>query len=162
MPISPHHYSAQHRSILKSLSPPFSNPFRQFSLHLSCPHFLFLALPPSLFFSKWCHQSLLRLLPKLITQSAAGCSWMHLYGLTVRARGQAGGYICHDTNALTQRSVLTTVAWTDSWEVWTYMQTCTPPQEIKSADRQPCACISKRTKKVCLDRCPGIPKWWRV
>lgn len=34
---------------------------------------------------------------------------MHLYGLTVRARGQAGGYICRDTNALTRRSVLNTV-----------------------------------------------------
>ena len=72
------------------------------------PHF-FLS---SLFPSEWRHQSLLRPLARLITQSAAGCSWMHLYGLAVRARGQAGGYICHDSNALTQRSVLNTVAWT--------------------------------------------------
>lgn len=45
---------------------------------------------------------------------------MHLYGLTGRARGQAGRYICHDSNSLTQRPVLNTVAWT---VVWTYICT---------------------------------------
>lgn len=93
-----------------------------FSFLLPLPPFLPLP-PPSLFPAKWCHQSLLRPLPSLITQSASGCSWMHLYGLTARARGQARGYICHDSNALTQRSTL---------DIHT--------QEIKSADKQWCVC----------------------
>lgn len=149
--ISPHYYSPQHHSILTSGSLHF------LSLPLSLP------LPPlSFFFSKWYHQSLLRPLPRLITQSAAGCSWMHLYGLAARARGQAGGYICHDSNALTQRSVLNAVAWTGPRGAWTRIQTCAHTQEIKSADRRACACINKCTMKLCLDRCPETPECWRI
>lgn len=80
---------------------------------------------------------------------------MHLYGLAVRARGQAGGYICHDSNALTQRSVLNTVAWTAPTPipegVWTHMQnihTHTYIQEIGFfLERQACVCINKCTMK---------------
>lgn len=35
-------------------------------------------------------------------------------------------------------------------------------QEIKSADRRAWACINKCTMKFCLDRCPEIPKCWRI
>lgn len=62
--------------------------------------------PPFQFPTKWCHQSLLRPLPRFIMQSASGCSYMPLYGLTVSARGQAGEFIHHDSNALSQCSTL--------------------------------------------------------
>lgn len=77
-------------------------------------HFFFTSIFPTLtsstpsfqFPTKWCHQSLLSPLPRFIMQSASGCSWMPLYGLTVSARGQAGEFIHHDSNALSQCSTL--------------------------------------------------------
>ncbi|KAI9542817.1 hypothetical protein NQZ68_016121 [Dissostichus eleginoides] len=44
----------------------------------------------------------------------AKCRWLQLnaslWASSESQRGQAGGYICHDSNALTQRSVPNTVA----------------------------------------------------
>ncbi len=138
LPISPHNYSPSlHFYLLLLEILPFFIPLTN-----PAPPPLSLPLPPPLFLSKWCHQCLLRPLPRLITQSAAGCSWMHLYGLAVRARGQAGGYICHDSNALTQRSVLNTVAWTGPWRVWTHIQTCT--HTGNQVRKQTSVCVHKR------------------
>lgn len=157
-PILPFFYPSLRPLLLPALLHPYiyTSSFQSsftFSFLLPLPPFLPLP-PPSLFPAKWCHQSLLRPLPSLITQSASGCSWMHLYGLTARARGQAGGYICHDSNALTQRSTL----WPGPPPEWS-RHTYTGNQVCRQT--MVCVCINKWTGNVCLERCPEIPKCWK-
>lgn len=74
-------------------------------------------------------------------------------------RGQGRGFICRDTNAMTQSTALNALAQTASWDDWRCILTCT--HTGNQVCRQPAAYLHKQRRgEVCLGSLE-IPKYSR-